>query len=42
MDGSTWERLLERFGQKVTLYQAGLGSDVKAFFQPVGERSAGE
>lgn len=42
MDGSTWERLLGRFGQRVTLYQAGRRSDVKAFFQPVGERSAGE
>lgn len=42
MNGQTWKGLLERFGQKVTLYQAGFETEVKAFFQPVSERSAGE
>lgn len=42
MDRQMWKRLLERYGQRVTVYRAGLAEEVKAFFQPVSERAAGE
>ena len=42
MDRQMWKSLLERYGQKVTVYRAGLATEVRAFFQPVNERASGE
>jgi len=37
-----WKEVLARYGQKVTLLRGEERTEVRAFFQPVAERSPGE
>lgn len=42
MDGAVWKEILERYGQSVILRRQDGERAVKAFFQPVREKAAGE
>lgn len=42
MDGGLWSVMTQQYGQRVTLHDASGEREVKAFFQPVREKKAGE
>ena len=42
MDGTAWDEILERYGQSVRLRRGSGETAVRAFFQPVREKTAGE
>jgi hypothetical protein len=42
MDERVWKDILERYGQRVSLWRESGEREIKAFFQPVRERAAGE
>lgn len=42
MEEAAWKGILERYGQTVCLRRGEEESSVKAFFQPVREKAAGE
>lgn len=42
MEGGLWRKLLSRYGQKVSLCRGEARTQVRAFFQPVREKAAGE
>ena len=42
MDSGLWERMLEQYGQKVTLCREKEDREIRAFFQSVREKKPGE
>ncbi len=42
MDAGVWQGILEKYGQQVTLLRGEERTEVRAFFQPVAEKAAGE
>jgi hypothetical protein len=42
MAGGLWKAILAQYGQKVTLCRGEETREVRAFFQPVSEKAAGE
>ncbi len=42
MDQGFWRRILEKYGQKVTIRRGEEETHIRAFFQPVAEKAAGE